>query len=135
MAKYQITLDEKQLETLLKSTEAFSRICTGQLKYALEQGWALKIFKLPTNQRDMLDAKCRIISMLLSGGKYDGFNASAGIYSDEIDEHAVTAYNIHQVLRHQKWEELPESLKKFYTRDASVSICNGEEPIKIKKID
>ena len=137
MAKYQITVDEKQLDTLIKSTEAFSRICTGQIKYALEEGWSKKLFDLSSDTREMIEQKCRVITLLLSEGRFDGYGGSFGIYSKEINECAVTAYNIQQVLRNQKWGEKSESEKhdSRYTTSSSVSICNGEEPIKIERIE
>lgn len=123
MAKYQIILDDNQLNALLAATEAYSRLCKGQIRYALDQAWGEKIFKLPQTYRELLDTKCRQITLLISDGKHD-----------EIDKLAVIAYNIQQVLRNQKWKEEPESRKTVYSTHSSVTIANGEEPIKIEKI-
>lgn len=135
MAKYQITLDSEQLATLLAATEAFSRLSIGQMQYALNQCWSHTLYKLPVETRQLIEQKCRVITMLLSEGKCDGHNSSYGIYSPEIDKHAITSYNIHQVLRHQFWKEQPEDKRNSSTVDSSVCITNGEVPIDIKKIE
>ena len=135
MAKYQITLDEKQLRTLNMATEAFSRLCTGQIMYALEEAWRSKIWDLPRENKDMLERKCRAITLLLSNGEFDGHRGSYGVMSDKIDKHAGTAYNIHQVIRNQFWKEQPEDKLQNYSTHSSVSITNGEEAIKIEKVE
>ena len=132
MPKYQITIDENHLATLMKATEAFSRICTGQLQYALEEGWQEKLWDLPRDQREMIEDKLKAVTLLLSQGQFDGSNGSYGIYNPDIDPHAATAFNIKQVLRHQIWKD---NGSNGYGVDSSVSICNGEEPIDIKKIE
>ena len=132
MAKYQITIDENHLAALMKATEAFSRICTGQLQYALEEGWQEKLWNLPSDQRKMVEDKLKAVTLLLTQGQFDGSNGSYGIYNPEIDPHAATAFNIKQVLRHLLWKE---GDKKGFGVDSSVSICNGEEPITIEKVE
>jgi len=135
MAKYQITLNSEQLATLLAATEAFSRLSIGQIKYALDQCWSHKLWELPADTLELIEQKCRVITMLLSEGKCDGYNSSYGIYNPEIDKHGITSFNIHQVLRHQLWKEQPEDKRNSSTVDSSVCITNGEPPIEIKKIE
>jgi hypothetical protein len=133
MAKYQLTIDEHQLEALRKATEAFSRICSLQISYAIEEGWDL--FKLPALDREVVDRHCKGISLAISGGGMDGHGSSYGIYSPDINKNAAIAYNINQVLRNQQWKEIPEDTRPKHVVSASVSVCNGEEPITIKKIE
>jgi len=133
--KYKIILDEKQLKTLLKSTEAFSRICTGQIEYAISEGWCEKIFKLPIQVKDSLRDNFKAIANILSDGQFNGHNASYGIYNEEIDKHAATAYNINQVIRHHIWKENGSTEGPVsFTRDSSVCITNGETLIEIENI-
>jgi arginyl-tRNA--protein-N-Asp/Glu arginylyltransferase len=136
MAKYQLTINEKQLEALVKSTEAFSRICTGQLMYALEEGWTDKLYgNLPSDQKDMIEAKLKAVTLILSEGQFDGYSGSYGIYNPDISPHAATSYNILQVLRNQRFKDRGDNKESMFTVDSSVTICNGEEPVKIEKIE
>jgi hypothetical protein len=133
MAKYQLTIDEDQLEALRKATEAYSRICTLQVSYALEEGWDL--FKLPALDREVVDRHCKGISKALSGGKMDGHGGSYGIYSLDINKNAAIAYNLNQVIRHQQWKEIPEDTRPKHVVSSSVSVCNGEAPATLEKIE
>jgi hypothetical protein len=135
MSEYTLTLNEEQLQALIKSTQSFSRICTGQIEYALEEGWQDKLIKLPYETREMIEQKCKVITTLLSEGKFDGRGGSYGIYHPDIDKHAAVAFNIHQVLRNQVWKNRKdEGQDPGHGVDSSVTICNGETPIKIEKI-
>jgi hypothetical protein len=135
MAKYQITLDSEQLLTLFGATEVYSRLSIGQIRTALDQCWSHKLWALPADTRNLIEQKCRVITLLLSEGKCDGYQSSYGIYSPEIDKHGLTSFNIHQVLRHQLWKEQPEDKRSTMTVDSSVCITNGETPIVITKIE
>ena len=133
MAKYQITVNEEQLEALRKSTEAFSRICSCQITYALEEGW--KLYKLDPLSREALDRHSKGIAKLLSKGEMDGHRSSYGIYSPDINKNAAIAYNLNQIIRHQQWKEIPEDTRPKHVVSSSVSICNGEEPATLEKIE
>jgi hypothetical protein len=136
MSEYHMTLNEEQMQALIKATEAYSRICTGQISYALEEGWKHKMLDLSSEARDMIEEKCKVISTLLSEGQFDGHGGSYGIYHPDIDEHAAVSFNIHQVLRNQDWKNRKEAGQPAsYGVASSVSICNGETPIKIEKVD
>ena len=131
MAKYQITVSESQLETLRRAAESYTRICTGQLSYALEQVWIEKIFSLAPETRDDLERHLRSVSEILTDKKHDGWSSSLGLQSNE----SQTAYNLLQVIRHQRWLDQPEGQRNSSTVDSSVCIISGEAPAQIVKID
>ena len=115
-----------------KATEAFSRICTGQLMYAIEEGWKEAIWRFPREKIDQIEDLLKEVTSILSEGKVNGYSSNYGIYSNLIDEHASTSFNIKQVLRHQLWKE---GGSVGYGVDSSVTICNGEQPVIIEKIE
>ena len=128
--RYLLEVDEKQLRTLQKACECFSRISTGQLRYALDEAWMDKLWSLPVDKNKELENLLRSVSLILSDGELDGFHGSYGIYSPEINPYATTAFNILQVIRNQFWKERPEDQRSNMTVDSSVSVFN-EEKIKI----
>lgn len=128
--RYLIDLDEKQLRALQKACECFSRVSTGQLRYALDEAWMEKIFSLSMEKTKELEDLLQKVTLILSDGELDGFRGSFGIYSTDINPYAATSFGILQVIRHQFWKEQPKDKRSNMTVDSSVHVI-GEKAIKV----
>lgn len=89
---------------MVKALDTFSRLCIGQINYAVEAAWAHKGFDM---DKGKIDSLCNQIKGMLTGMASPG--ASYGIHSKEIPDGARIAWDIQQVIRHQlAWDRHPE---------------------------
>lgn len=110
MSKYQLTINEKQAETILKALDLFSRIGTAEFEEILKHPqWDNKRFT-DTNAYLCKYDQCKILlkmaKALLTGLHED---ASYGIPAPETDEDSKIAYDTYQVIRNWlAWYKNPE---------------------------
>lgn len=133
---YRMELNKRQLSFISFASDAVSRLICGQLKAVLPSIF-LKAYK-HNHPDSTIDEELNIIDRfkdLCDELKRDFWNKKAsennGIKYDNV---ADVLYDIHQVARHQLWEDMPEP-KFSYTNDAFEARRTGSEPlIKIDKI-
>jgi hypothetical protein len=97
MPRHTITVSDTQLRVLIRVTEAFSRICSGQL-FAVIDALPLK------KEVRYDDVNCRMRYALdgLMEGDIDGIRSTLGIANDEVEIEAKIAWDLYQVLRHHE---------------------------------
>lgn len=104
LKKFVLTLSEDQAQALSFASELVSRLYMGQLD-------SIRVFNRSKDNYDEID---RILKELrLAMGLIPTIegslcpNAYWGIRSPEIKDRARTLFDIHQVIRHHLWKELP----------------------------
>ena len=100
---YLIELNEKQLNTLLKALDIYSRLGCGQLDTLLDP------YNSPLPIHDKECAKESLKNLKNCSFKNLDYNASIGIFSEDAPEESKIAYDIIQVARNVKaWSKNPE---------------------------
>ena len=142
--KYQITLNERQLQLLSWGCEQFARLIQGQsfaLQELFESAW----------ERRCKEATGQMMDKEFEGGWHD-MRSDAEAFSHNIkkrfwgldartengihySEPSDIFWEMHEVLRHQLWLDLPEDRKTPITVDASPAFQLSNEPlIEVKKL-
>ena len=125
--EYNIKLNKKQMQILVKSLDIYSRIEIGQFHTPIEESYLYYNKKVHHDELNM------ILNLLSQEFGFDGANHSYGIYNKEVDQSAREAYAMQQVIRHQLWKDNPNHCK--HTVDSSVNIIDSKETkIKVDKI-
>lgn len=135
--KYILELTEKQARLLSYACDQFSRLIMGQdwsFQELLEAAWERRC-KEATGKpmdddwdggwqamREEAERTCREIKRKFWGLSSNTLN---GVHYDDT---ADILFDIHQVLRHALWEDLPEP-KSHMTVDASSATRFGSEPL------
>lgn len=135
--KYILELNEKQARLLSYACDQFSRLIMGQdwsFQELLEAAWERRCKKATgkpmddewdggwSAMREEAERTCREIKRKFWGLPSNTLN---GVHYDDT---ADILYDIHQVLRHVLWEDLPEP-KSHMTVDASSATRFGSEPL------
>lgn len=133
MSKYQLTINEKQVEALLKALDLFSRIGTAEFEEILRHPqWNSKIFtdtgvNAHCNYGDkyyQCSDLLKTAKTLLTGLHRD---ASYSIAASEVDEDSKITYDIYQVIRNRlAWDRNPEG---GVTVDFHKPLEFSEEPL------
>ena len=103
MAKYNLTLNEKQAEILVAALDHYSRIGIGQFEDVLNV--YDRNFKLNYEVREQL--RHALDKTKITAGHPP--NGSYGIHNPEVRDEFRTAFDIQQVVRHRiAWDRNPE---------------------------
>ena len=112
MKKYNLALTEKQLSTIQKACEFYSRFLAGQWEIPQELQWnEYRIREKPDNFWDIRNQSQDIVHV----AKENFFNgklsrhASYGIGNDELSEYAKIAYDIYRPILEQFTKENKEA--------------------------
>lgn len=122
MVTYQIELNEKQVNYLIKALDLYTRIGLGQFEEILnwEFQWNKLSYEFSTEIRQRLD----FIKCLLTGLPS---SASRGIFGSDTPEGCKIAYDIQQVVRHcVAWNNKPEG---DWTVDFREPMNASQEPL------
>ena len=140
--KYQITLTEKQARLLSYALDQFPRLIQGQdssFQDLMESAWEKRCKeatgKMMDDEWDGGWHNMRHDAERMSQEMKKRFwglepNALNGVHYDKDGD---TLWDIHQVIRHQLWQDNPNH--QLYTVDAAEAHQFGDEPLaKIKRI-
>jgi len=106
--RFLINLSEDQAQALSFASELVSRLYMGQLD-------SLRVFSKTYEHYDEIDRllnELRLVMRIvpeLNG--HTNTNSYWGISSPEISDRARTLFDIHQVIRHELWKEIPDAPK------------------------
>lgn len=144
MGKYRLTLNREQLVLISQALEFYMRIGIGQFDEIIKHPTFEKTLEGVVTFQGEVDyelkreienkvgnllAEARNKLCDLTVGRHGGY----GINNNQVDEDCRVAYDIHQVIRHQFWNERKD--KSFMTVDSSISYTSsGFESIKIEKL-
>jgi hypothetical protein len=121
--KYQLTLDERQTQTLVAALDLFSRIGIGQFEEIVHH----MRFRLDARLKEAAEGsydyrKADLATKLMDLAKYTLFghppNGSYGIHSHEVPDEYRVAYDIQQVIRHELWKGREHTELTRFTVDA-----------------
>lgn len=139
---YSLELTERQAKLLSYACDQFLRLICGQgfpYQQLFEDAWEKRCKEVTGksmdsdfeggwhNMREEAEEICAKIKQRFWGCAP---NAHYGI---RYDETADILFDIHQVIRHQIWEDKPEDKKDYYTVDSAAAMRFGDEPLAVIK--
>lgn len=137
MATLEVT--EEQLSVIQSALDLYSRVGVGQFDRIVEhttfENYLYKKFNKDFTYINLIEDKAKDLLHQARDILYQdnsiGQNGSWGIYSENVDESCRIAFDLQQVIRHEKWKRKPD--RTNLTIDSSVHLTTkNSDKIKVE---